>query len=241
MSSLSPIDLLSVSADEQTILRCLTKHPRLSVFELADKTGLPLFQVEELLGTLLAQAQVIEQLQQGKRLFSTRFQFKRRAVRNMPGEILALFEQSSDQFLAETPLTAVLPSTAITQLLNLSQKRSLLPDEVLAWQGQKVEYVALVQQGLLAHTRLKGRHTNQKGGYVHRTEWIGLTEALSERAVTATYTAVTNATLLTWPVQEFLDFAQHHCGFGLTIAHQLSQQLHECEKAQTQGLSNMGN
>ncbi|MCL4263615.1 MAG: cyclic nucleotide-binding domain-containing protein [Anaerolineae bacterium] len=239
MSTLSPIDLLSVSADEQTILRCLTKYPRLTIFELAEKTGLPLMQVEEVLGALLAQTKVIEQLQQGKRLFSTRFQFKRRAVRNMPGEILALFEQPSAQFLAETPLTAVLPTTAITQLLELSQKRLLLPDEVLAWQGQKVEFVGLVQRGLLAYTRLKGRHTGQKGGYVHRTEWIGLTEALSKTAVTATYTAVTEATLLVWPAHEFLEFAQRHCGFSLTMAHQLSHQLRECEKAQTQGQSKL--
>ena len=116
-------------------------------FELATKTGLPLIQVEEVLGKLLAQAKVVEQLQQGKRLFSTRFQFKRRTVRNMPGEILALFEQPSDQFLAETPLSAVSPSTAITQLLSMSQKRMLLPNEVLVWQGQKVEFVGLVQRG----------------------------------------------------------------------------------------------
>lgn len=235
MSALSPVDLLLVSAVEQTILRCLTKYPKLTIFEVAAKTGLPLTQVEEVLEALLAQAQVVEQLQRGKRVFSTRFQFKRRAVRNMPGEILTLFEQPSDQFLTETPLTAVLPAAAIAQLLSLSQKRTLLPDEVLAWQGQKVGHVALVQRGLLATTRLKGRHTGQKDGYVHRTEWIGLTEALSDTAVTATYTAVTETTLLTWPIHEFLDFARHHCGFALTIARQLSQQLRGCEKAQTQG------
>jgi CRP-like cAMP-binding protein len=239
MSTLSPIDLLSVSADEQTILRCLTKYPRLTIFELAEKTDLPLMQVEEVLGALLAQAKVVEQLQQGKRLFSTRFQFKRRAVRNMPGEILSLFEQPSEQFLAETPLTAVLPTPAITQLLDLSHKRALLPDEVLAWQGQKVEFVGLVQRGLLAYTRLKGRHTGQKGGYVHRTEWIGLTEALSDTAVTATYTAVTEAALLLWPAHEFREFAQRHCGLALMMARQLSQQLRECEKAQTQGQSKL--
>lgn len=235
MSALSPIDLLSVSAVEQTILRCLTKYPKRTLFEVAAKTGLPLAQVEEVLGVLLARAQVVEQLQQGKRVFSTRFQFKQRAVRNMPGEILTLFEQPSDQFLTETPLTAVLPATAIAQLLNLSQKRTLLPDEVLAWQGQKVDHVTLVQRGLMAYTRLKGRHTGQKDGYVHRTEWIGLTEALSDTAVTATYTAVTEVTLLVWPVHAFLEFAQHHCGFALTVARQLSQQLRGCEKNQTQG------
>lgn len=239
MSSLSPIDLLSVSADEQTILRCLTKYPKLTIFEVAEKTGLSLAYVEEVLETLLSQAQVVEQLQQGKRLFSTRFQFKRQPVRNMPGEILSVFEQPSDQFLAETPLTAVLPNTAIKQLLTLSQKRTLLPDEVLAWQGQKLAYVGLVQQGLLAYTRLKGRHTGQKEGYMHRTEWIGLTEALSETAITATYTAVTETSLLVWPAQQFLEFARQHCGFALKIAQQLSRQLRECEKAQTQGQSRL--
>lgn len=239
MSSLSPIDLLSVSADEQAILRCLTKYPRITIFEVAEKTGLPLAQVEEVLGILLTQVQVVEQLQQGKRLFSTRFQFKRRTVRNMPGEILALFEQPSDQFLSETPLTAVLPAAAISQLLSLSQKRTLLPDEVLSWQGQKLDHIGLVQRGLLAYTRLRGRHTGQKGGYVHRAEWIGLSEALSQTAVTATYTAVTEASLLLWPVHEFLEFAEHHCGFALTMAQQLSQQLRECEKAQTQGQSKL--
>ncbi len=235
MSSLSPIDLLSISAVEQTVLRCLTKTPKLTVFEVAAKTALPLEEVEGVLGQLLAQTRIVEQLQNGKRVFSTRFQFKRKLVRNMPGDILNWLEQPSDQFLTEVPLTAVLTPTDLQQLLTFSQKRTLLPNEVLVWQGQKLEYVALVQRGLLAYARLKGRHTGQKGGYSHRTDWIGLTEALNGAAMAATYTAVTEATLLTWSVDGFIEFIRHHSRFGLAIAQQLGQQLRDCERAQTQG------
>lgn len=239
MSSLSPIDLLSISAVEQTVLRCLTKYPKLTVFEVAAKTELPLGETEEVLGQLLAQARVVEQLQNGKRVFSTRFQFKRKPVRNMPGDILNLLEQPSDQFLTEVPLTAVLAPSDLHQLLSLSHKRPLLPNEVLVWQGQKLEYVALVQRGLLTRTRLKGRHTGQKGGYSHRADWIGLTEALNGAPITATYTAVTETTLLTWPTCEFIEFIRQHSHFGLAIAQHLGQQLRDCEKAHTQGQSKL--
>lgn len=239
MTSLSPIDLLSVSPIEQTVLRCLTKTPQLTVFEVAAKTKQPLVEVEEVLSQLLIQGRIVEQLQNGKRVFSTRFQFKHKSVRNMPGEILNFLEQPPDQFLAEVPLTAVLAPQELQQLLRLSRKRSLLPNEVLVWQGQKLEQVALVQRGLLTFARLKKRHTGQKGGYAHRTDWIGLTESLNGSAITATYTAVTETILLTWPVSEFVEFIHQHSRLGLAIAQHLSCQLRDCEKSQTQGQSKL--
>lgn len=235
MSSLSPIDLLSLSAVEQNILRCLSKYPQSTVFAVAEKTQLPLAEAEEVLRNLLSQARIVEQLQQGERVFSVRFQFKHKRVRNMPGEIANLYTQSPRQFLAETGLTAVLSPEATNELFALSQERTLLPDEVFAWQGQKLNCVAVIQKGLLTGTRLKGRHSGQKINYLHRGTWLGLAEALNEAALTVTYTAVADTTLLTWPIAVLMELTRQHSVFVTAIAGQLSRQLWECEKQQTQG------
>ena len=239
MSSLSPIDLLSLSSVEQHILRCLTKYPQSTVLTVAEKTQLPLAEVEEVLRNLRNQARVVEQLQQGERVFSTRFRFKHKRVRNMPGEILNLFPQSSKQFLADMALTAVLSPKAISELLALSQEQTLLPTEVFAWQGQNLDCIAVIQQGLLTSTRLKSKRAGQKINYLHRGTWVGLTEALNKTTLTVTYTAVVDTTLLIWPIEQLILFAERHSSFAIAIANQLSQQLQECEKLQTQGQSKL--
>lgn len=239
MSSLSPIDLLSLSPTEQHVLRCLTKYPQSTVFEVVENTELPPTEVEEILHSLLKQTKIVEQLQQGKRVFSARFQFKHKRVRNMPDEILNLLDQSPKQFLEETAPTDVLSPEDITRLIALSQERTLLPGEVLAWQGQKLNSVAVIQEGLLTSIRLKGKHVGQKKKYLHSGTWLGLTEALNEAELAATYTAVTNATLLVWPIDELMEFIRQHSLFAVAIARWLGQQLGECEKLKTQGMSKL--
>lgn len=239
MSSLAPLDLLSISPDEQTILRCLTKHPQLTVFDLAARAQLPLAEVEALLGSLRQQSRIVEQLRGGQRVFSTRFQFRRRAVRNMPAELLNLYDRPADQLLAELPLTAVLPPEAADRLLAAGQKRTLLPDEVISWQGQAADEVCLLLQGLAAQTRLKGRRTGQKEGFLHRGSWVGLHETLSGAPIGSTVTAVTETTLLAWPAAAFCQFAQEQTEFAMAIARHVSQQLHACEQSHAQKRSKL--
>lgn len=239
MSSLSPIDLLSLTDVEQNILRCLTKYPQSTIFEVVEKTQIPLEEVEEVLHNLLSQARIVELLYQGERVFSTRFQFKHKRVRNMPDEILNLFAQSPKQFLAETILTVELSPEATDELLTFSQERKLLPNEVFAWQGQKLNYVAVIQQGLLTSTRLKGKYTGQKINYMHRGSWLGLLEGLNDMLLTMTYTAVTETTLLVWPIDKLMEFAHKHSAFAMAIARQFGQQLRDCEKLHTQGQSKL--
>ena len=239
MASLSPLDLLSLSSVEQQILRCLTKYPRCTPQDIADRTALPLDEVENELQQLLEQARVVEQLQQGERVFSIRFQFKHKRVRNMPGEILDLLNQSPKNFLAETSLTHDLDVDAIEDLFSLSQERTLFPNEVFAWQGQALKFVAVVQQGLLSSTRLNGNHSGQQRNYLHQGSWLGLPEALNESVLTVTYTAVTESTLLVWPVVDLIAFVEQKSVFATAIARQLSQQLRQCEKSQTQGRSKL--
>jgi CRP-like cAMP-binding protein len=239
MSALSPIDLLTMSSDEQTILRCLTRHPKLTVFDLAAQLNLEVPAVEKTVNSLLGQGRIVEQLLNGQRVFSTRFQFKQRAVRNMPAEIVNLLEQTPNAFLAEIPITSVLPLAAREKLLELGQKRTLLPDEVMVWQGQKTERIWLVKQGLLAQARLKSRHAKQRGGYLHRGSWVGLAESLSQTPIMTTYTAVTPTTLLTWPASDFFEFAQEHSQLGHALSHYLSQQLTICQQAHLQQQSKL--
>lgn len=69
----SPLDLLTNSADEQTIIRCLIRTPRISREELATQTKIPLNQLETLLDKLLVNTKVVQHGQNGHATFSAQF------------------------------------------------------------------------------------------------------------------------------------------------------------------------
>jgi DNA-binding MarR family transcriptional regulator len=221
-----------MSESEQQVLRCLHRNPQLTLSQLASLINTTPDEVEETVESLLREAYIVEQLRDGRRVFSTRFQFKRKNVRNMPPAILELFSQAEDNFLKETTLTASLPDVVSQQLLELAQRQSLVTDEVLAWQGDRLDRVSVVERGLLRQTRLKGRHLEQKSGYTRRGEWIGLGEALGRSAVTTTYTAVADTHVLSWDTGLFLEFARQHPSLALAIGRELSHRLHDCQQTQ---------
>lgn len=234
MATLSPIDLLSMSPAEQVVLRCLTRHSQLTIFELARQTRMGLEELEGIVGRLQRENRIVERLRQGQRTFSTRFQFKRRMVRNMPESIVSLLEQPADQFLAELPLTAGLPEEARQALLEQGEKRVLQPEEILAWQGQKAAAVWVVQQGLLTRTRIKTNQAKHSGQYLHRGAWIGLPETLADTHMGATYVAAAPTTVLQWPTSSFFEFAEQHPPLSMALSRCLSQQLLACQQAHGQ-------
>lgn len=231
----SPIDLLSMSATEQVVLRTLTQRPRLTISEMAAYTGLPALELDKVVTGLVQSERLVEQLQDGKRVFSTRFQFKRRAVRNMPALIQSFLDQSPDNFLSQTPLTANLEPSALTQLWQMSSRRTLMPNEVLAWQGNRLSQIGVIQTGLLARTRLRGQKVVKKDGYLRRSEWVGLVEAFSQSPVNATYTAGAETILLLWDVVDFFRFVRQQPDLAHAISRHFSQKLQDCEHASQQG------
>lgn len=231
----SPIDLLSMSATEQVVLRTLTQRPRLTISEMAAHTGLPALELDKVVTGLVQSERLVEQLQDGKRVFSTRFQFKRRAVRNMPALIQSFLDQSPDNFLSQTPLTANLEPSALTQLWQMSVRRTLMPNEVLAWQGNRLSQIGVIQTGLLARTRLRGQKVVKKDGYLRRSEWVGLVEAFSQSPVNATYTAGAETILLLWDVADFFRFVRQQPDLAHAISRYFSQKLQDCEHASQQG------
>lgn len=60
MTFLSPLDLLTVSDNEQDIIRCLVRRPQLTAGEIATFTKIPLEEVEKLLKIMLKNAQLIQ-------------------------------------------------------------------------------------------------------------------------------------------------------------------------------------
>src|SRR5690606_529095 len=229
MSNLSPFDLLLFSEQEQLVFRALSKRPQQTITELAHHTGLSTAEVETVIAKLLSEGSLVEQLQAGIRRLSVRLQIKQKNVRNMPSNILDLFSKGSRSFLLELPLTQMLSDTALEELLQLSNKRTLLPDEVAIWQGEKFGFVAVVESVLIVRTRLKGQYLSEKIGYTRRTEWLGLSALLSNAVASETFTAVTETTLLTWSQPNFLSFLQQNNTLSVALCQQLSQQMETCK------------
>lgn len=232
MSSLSPIDLLSLAGDEQLVLRSLTKHGALTLADLSRYCQLTPAELDPLLEKLLHSGQLVEQLQQGKRLFSIRFQFRRRVVRNMPAAITNLLSQHNGRLAENIPLLASLPPHSRDQLFAFGQKRTLLIDEVLAWQGQNMAWVGVILEGLLNRTRLKGQPAGPKKiEYLRPGEWVGVAELFNQAGLADTYTAVTEATVYVWPSADFTHFVQNSPELSLALNRYLGEQLQECEQA----------
>jgi len=235
MKILSPLDLLLLSDKEQIVFRALTKKPKQTVNEIALHSGLSLEEVSTAVNLLLAQGGLIEQLQEGKRPLSVRLQLEQKSVRNMPVSILAALSKGVQSFLLEIPLLQVLAAEELEELVQISRKRTLLADEVLAWQGENFNFVAVIESGLVVRTRLKGQHLSEKAGYARRTEWMGLSSVLSNSVASETYTAVTETTLRYWPKQDFLDYLHEHARLAIAICQQLSQEIETCKSTVTSG------
>lgn len=235
MKILSPLDLLLLSDNEQIIFRALTKKPKQTVNEIAVHSGLSLEDVSTAVHMMIGQGSLVEQLQEGKRLLSVRLQFEQKSVRNMPVSILSALSKGVQSFLLEVPLLKVLSEEELEGLAQISQKRTLLADEVFAWQGETFNFVAVIETGLIVRTRLKGQHLSEKAGYARRTEWIGLNSILSNRVANETYTAVTETTLRFWPKQDFLNYLTDHAPLAIAICQQLSQEIETCKSAVTSG------
>src|SRR6185503_12671231 len=109
MASLSALDLLSVSDAEQAILRCLNRQPQLLAPDIKAVTGLASDELETTLSQMVQKGLLVEQLVSEQRKFSVRFGRESTAhVRNLPRNLLAVFEQTDDRFLDEIPLAAAL-------------------------------------------------------------------------------------------------------------------------------------
>ncbi len=53
MTLMSPLDLLTVSSQEQDVIRCLVRQPRLTLQEIAGLTRIPLDELEGLVNRMV--------------------------------------------------------------------------------------------------------------------------------------------------------------------------------------------
>lgn len=240
MSTLFPLDLLSLSDNEQQVLRCLSKQPQLSMAEIAAETGIAVTELEALLPRMVAESRLVEQLKDEERVFSVRFGREQKQVRNLPRDLLDIFEQSPGDFLADVSITATLNDKEREALLQGCEKRVLVPNEVLVWQGEQLNQIGLVRNGLLKKSRLQGKRLPQQTTrYVHRAEWVGLNQSLNGAASLHTYTAVTDSELLLWPVDKFTAFMQQNPKLSTAVGQFLGQQLRTYEEKNVYGLGKL--
>ncbi len=59
MSFLSPLDLLTVSDNEQDVFRCLVRHPELTMGEISNFVKIPIAELENLLSRMVNNSQLL--------------------------------------------------------------------------------------------------------------------------------------------------------------------------------------
>lgn len=91
MSAFSALDMLFMSSNDQTILSCLTRKPRLTLRALADATKLPLDVLTQDVARLVKETRVVEEEHQGESTYSVSFSNTKTRIRNSPLNSLDLF------------------------------------------------------------------------------------------------------------------------------------------------------
>jgi CRP-like cAMP-binding protein len=235
MARLSALELLTLSEEEQLIVRCLALQPGSTLAEIARHAQLSVQELEGHVKRLVRQSQLVEQLRDGQRIFSVRFKRKRQRIRNLSPAVHELLEQSLETFLGTNPLVSVLDERACRALLRKSKTRTLMPGEVYIWQGNQPDHLGLVRMGLLKKARLHGKQQEETvRGYIGRSEWFGLSESFSDFSTADTYTAVIETEVLLWSTSDFLAFVGAHARFGVAILQSISRQLHQQAEHQSQ-------
>lgn len=88
MAPLSPLDLLTLSNEEQLIVRCLNQRPHLTAAQIAEATRIGLPQLELVLGHMVREARLEKQLHPEPATFAVRFAREKPKVRHA----VSLFE-----------------------------------------------------------------------------------------------------------------------------------------------------
>lgn len=60
MAFVSPLDLLTVTSDEQDVIRCLVRRPQLTALEISDLTKIPLKELEAVLKQMVSDSRVVQ-------------------------------------------------------------------------------------------------------------------------------------------------------------------------------------
>lgn len=60
MALVSPLDLLTVTDNEQDVIRCLVRRPRITALEISGFTKIPLMELETLLKQMVSDSRVVQ-------------------------------------------------------------------------------------------------------------------------------------------------------------------------------------
>lgn len=60
MALVSPLDLLTVTDNEQDVIRCLVRRPRITALEISGFTKIPLKELETLLKQMVSDSRVVQ-------------------------------------------------------------------------------------------------------------------------------------------------------------------------------------
>jgi hypothetical protein len=83
-----PLDMLSVPSSQQSVIRCLSRQPHLTVAEIASVTKIPLEELEGLLNEMVQESRLIQRFTNGNRTFLVAFRNERKSKREQAGPSL---------------------------------------------------------------------------------------------------------------------------------------------------------
>lgn len=87
MSLSSPLDVLFMDEDAQSVLGYVTRQPRATMDGIARTTGMNPKRLAEVVTRLLRESHLVEETQDGQSLFSVSYRRSSPSVRNRPSSL----------------------------------------------------------------------------------------------------------------------------------------------------------
>lgn len=87
MSLSSPLDLLFMDEDAQTVMGYITRQPHATLDTIARVTGMSPKLLAEVVARLLRESHLVEEKQDGQSLFSASYRLSSPPIRNRPSSL----------------------------------------------------------------------------------------------------------------------------------------------------------
>jgi len=129
------------------------------------------------------------------------------------------------QALSQLPLFARLSDQALRQIALHVREHTLLPGQVIVWEGEQCEAVYFIVHGLLRTRRISPEGREQVLAYLGPGKSANLVAALDGNPNLATVDVVTEATVYAIPCQRFHQILREHHEVALAILKHLASEV----------------
>lgn len=228
-TGLTPLDLLTLPADQRKIVNWLSRAKQATVEEIQAALNMEREAVVRTLKQLVESGFLNEALANDTIVYRVQFRGKvRRGPVGLPGEIWARVDLDHVTFLKSLSLFRGLNDDQVRDIANTLTERRYQRDEVILWQGNVSEHVFFIKSGIVGITRFSAQNKDRKAlAYLKQGDILGEYGILPEQGgvASATATALSTVDALLFKRADFMNLLSKYSSVAIELARILVQRL----------------